>query len=111
MCSPLYTVPIPPRPRILSSRELSIEVPSRAMSSSSTRIAESWRQKRSPSGNRVKHRGQTFKLFSEARLNEQRQEPVVEHLLRFRRLDVEQGELQADIELLVGRELDPAGVH
>src|SRR3954464_3102247 len=79
------------------------------MSSSSTRIAESWRQKRSPSGNRVKHRGQTFKLFSEPRLNEQRQEAVVDRALALGGLDVEQGELQADVELLVGRELDPPG--
>src|ERR1043165_9113550 len=103
MCSPLYTVPIPPRPRILSSRELPIEVPSRAMSSSSTRIAESWRQNRSPSGNRVKHRGQTFKrlsaLFAEPRLHEQREEPVVDRALPGRRLDVEQRELETDVEL------------
>src|SRR5882757_10381468 len=79
------------------------------ISSSSTRIAESWRQKRSPSGNRVKHRGQTFKLFSEAGLYEQRKEPVVERLLRIGRLDIQQRELETDIELLVGRELDPAG--
>src|SRR5215813_7917817 len=67
------------------------------MSSSSTRIAESWRQKRSPSGNREKQRGQTFKLFSEARLDEQRQEAVVDRALTLRWHDVEQ------------RELDPAG--
>src|SRR3954470_13445386 len=79
------------------------------MSSSSTRIAESWRQKRSPSGNRVKHRGQTFKLFSEAGLYEQRKEAVVDRALALWRLDVEQGELEPHVELLVWRELDSPG--
>src|ERR1051325_5690288 len=79
------------------------------MSSSSTRIAESWRQKRSPSGNRVKHRGQTFTLFSNAGLDKQRDEAVVDRALALGRLDVEQGELEADVELLVRRELDASG--
>src|SRR6185369_5351417 len=79
------------------------------MSSSSTRIAESWRQNRSPSGNRVKHRGQTFTLFSEAGLYEEGQEAVVDRALTLGWLDVEQGELEADVELLARRELDPAG--
>src|SRR4051812_28280025 len=79
------------------------------MSSSSTRTAESWRQKRSPSGNLVKHRGQTFKLFSEAGLQEEREEAVVERLLGIGGIDVEQGELEADVELLVRRELDAPG--
>src|ERR1041384_4411853 len=76
------------------------------MSSSSTRIAESWRQNLSPSGNRVKHRGQTFTLFSEARLHKQRDETVVDRALALGRLEVEQRELEPHVELLVGRDLD-----
>src|SRR4051812_37431076 len=79
------------------------------MSSSSTRIAESWRQNRSPSGNRVKQRGQTFTLFSDAGLDKERDEPVVDRALTFGRLDVEQHELEPDVELLARRELHARG--
>src|SRR6185503_13195472 len=81
--------------------------------SSSTRTAESCRQKRSPSGKRVKQRGQTFtgcpRSLAEPRLREQRQEPVVDRALTLGRLDVEQRELEADVELLARRELDAPG--
>src|ERR1700755_2737836 len=79
------------------------------MSSSSTRIAESWRQNRSPSGNLVKQRGQTFTLSPEARLDEQRDEAVVDRALTVGRHDVEQGELEADVELLRRRGLEGRG--
>src|SRR5256885_2038414 len=79
------------------------------MSSSSTRIAESWRQNLSPSGNRVKHRGQTFTLRSDAELNKSLEEAVGDGAGALGWLDVEQSEFQADIELLAGRELDPGG--
>src|SRR5262245_40927401 len=92
--------------------------PSRAMSSSSTRTAESCRQKRSPSGKRVKQRGHTFTAsprslcslasLAKPRLQEQREEAVVDRALALRRHDIEQRELEPDIELLVRRELDSA---
>src|SRR3954463_8582027 len=81
------------------------------MSSSSTRTAESCRQNRSPSGKRVKHRGQTFTCSSsltEPRLHEGGKETVVDRALTLGRLDVEERELEADIELLVRRELEAA---
>src|SRR2546425_5269091 len=78
------------------------------MSSSSTRTAESWRQNRSPSGKRVKQRGQTFTRLV-PRLHEQGAVAIVDRALAVGRLDVQQDELQADVELLRRRELDPAG--